>query len=238
MKICTIQRLGMTTLAAIAVVTGSFALPVAPAFAADLLQESGSLLPGQDEYTFSGTAGQSVTITMTSDDFDTVIELVDAQGQQVAFNDDYGRTLNSTIVVTLPSSGTYKVFARSFSGGGGSYLITVRPSSDYDQAYARAWTLFMENNYSDAIAAYGEAIQLDPNQPTAYYDRAEIRWSQFYMSLGENYDYENPPQPDAETKAAIIADYESAAALYEQAGNSEMAQTLREQINSILNPMP
>lgn len=237
MKLCTIQRVWVATLAAIAVVGGSsLVLPMAPALAADLLQESGSLAPANDEYTFSGTAGQSITITMTSDEFDTVIELLDAQGQQVGFNDDYARTLNSTIVTTLPSTGTYRVLARSFSGAGGSYVITVRASTPYDQSYSRAWTLYMESNYDGAIAAFGEAIESDPAQPAAYADRAEARWGQFYASLGENYDYENPPQPNAELKAAIAADYQRAADLYEQAGNSETAQTLRDQLNSLLNP--
>ncbi|NJN86596.1 MAG: tetratricopeptide repeat protein [Leptolyngbyaceae cyanobacterium SL_7_1] len=193
MKLFPMKRLWVASLTAIAVSGASLALPVAPGFAEDLLQESGSLAPANDEYTFSGTAGQSITITMTSDEFDTVIELLDAQGQQVAFNDDYARTLNSTIVTTLPRTGTYKVLARSFSGAGGRYVITVRASTPYDQSYSQAWTLYMESNYDGAIAAFGEAIELDPNQPAAYADRAEARWGEFYASLGESYDYENPP---------------------------------------------
>ena len=91
-------------------------LSVSPTYAEDILQEQGTLQPVQEEYTFSGSAGQSVTITMTSDDFDTVLSLLGPDGQQIAINDDFARSLNSTIITTLPNDGEYKVLAGSFSG--------------------------------------------------------------------------------------------------------------------------
>jgi tetratricopeptide (TPR) repeat protein len=204
-------------------------LPVSPTYAEDILQEQGTLQPVQEEYTFSGSAGQSVTITMTNDDFDTVLSLLGPDGQQIAINDDFARSLNSTIITTLPNDGEYKVVAGSFSGQGGQYNLTVRPATEYEQVYGRAMNFYIQGNYDDAIAAYNEAIEIDPNQPAAYMDRADARWGQFYSQPGIN--PEQPLEPSLELKQAIITDYERAAELYEQAGNAEMAQMVREQIS-------
>ncbi|HEY9648739.1 MAG TPA: pre-peptidase C-terminal domain-containing protein [Chroococcidiopsis sp.] len=224
------NRLGL--LVAAAAVAGGISVfwPGSSARAEDILQEQGTLSPAQDEYTFSGTAGQSVTITMTSADFDTVLSLVGPDGQDVAFNDDYARSLNSTIVVTLPSTGSYKIVARSFSGNGGRYSVTVRPSTPYEQAYSTAWTAYSAGDFEAAIAGFEDAIAIDPNQPAVYLDRADARWGQFYMNIGPEMNPDNPPQPSDELKASIIADYERAASLYEAAGDTDMAQGLRDQI--------
>lgn len=200
------------------------------AIAQNLLQEQGSISPAQNEYTFSGSQGQMITVSMTSADFDTVIELLGPDGAQVAFNDDYGRTLNSRIIITLPATGEYKVLARSYSGQGGTYSLVVRPTTEYEMAYNRAFTAFMEGNYDGAITAYTEAIALDASQPMAYADRAEARMGQFYNSLGPDYSYEEPPEMDEELKNALIEDYEQAATLYEQEGNADVARGLRDQV--------
>jgi len=69
-----------------------------------------------DEYTFNGTAGQQVTITMNSTAFDTVLYLLDANNNILAFNDDIdGNTTNSRIsLFTLPANGAYSILANSF----------------------------------------------------------------------------------------------------------------------------
>jgi tetratricopeptide (TPR) repeat protein len=200
-------------------------LPAAPAVAQVLLQEQGSLRPTQDEYAFSGTAGQAVAISMASDEFDTLLVLLDPDNQEIARNDDYARSLNSTIIITLPRDGEYKVLARSFSGMGGNYSLTVRPATAYDQAYARAVEQYQQGMFAEAISAYTEAIRVDPNQAVAYIERADARYAQT-----------GTPSPE------MVADYERAADLYQQSGDVETAQSLREQIEYLQsqpqNPEP
>ncbi len=227
------NRLGL--LVAAAAVAGGISVfwPGSSARAEDILQEQGTLSPAQDEYTFSGTEGQSVTITMTSEDFDTVLSLVGPDGQDVAFNDDYARSLNSTIVITLPSTGSYKIVTRSFSGNGGSYAVTVRPSTPYEQAYSSAWESYSAGDFEAAIAGFEAAIAIDSEQPAVYLDRADARWGQFYMEVAPDMNPDNPPQPSDELKALIIADYERAAELYEAAGDTDLAQGLRDQIETL-----
>ncbi|NEQ25997.1 MAG: tetratricopeptide repeat protein [Microcoleus sp. SIO2G3] len=214
-----VRNLGLA-LAATVALGGSLVLPVAPASAQALLQQQGNLQPAEDEYTFSGQAGQTIVISMTSTEFDTVVRLLDPNNQEIASNDDYGRNLNSTIVMTLPRTGTYKVMARAFSGGGGSYAISVRPASEYDQAFDRAVKSSLEGDFQTALTNFNEAVRLDPNQPDAYLSRADVR-----IALAEgNFSEES------------IADYRRAADLLEQAGNTEMAQMVREQIEFMQNP--
>ncbi|MBE9177406.1 pre-peptidase C-terminal domain-containing protein [Oculatella sp. LEGE 06141] len=203
-----------------------------------ILQEEGRLEPAQSEYTFEGREGQTVTITMTSEDFDTVLSLIGPNDEEIAYNDDYGRTLNSTIVTTLPANGTYKVMARSFSGAGGAYTVAVRPATRYEQAYSRALQQLQDGNTAGAIAAYTEAIQVDPNQPIAYLERAEARYSEAYLSLineGEEMS-EEILTLTAEQLDPILADYRKAAELYEQSGEADTAQSIREQITYLQTP--
>lgn len=102
-----------------------------------LLQVQGTLSPGGPtltdgslfhEYTFEGRAGQTVTITMLSNEFDTYLLLVDANGNTLAENDDFSPTnLSSQITITLSNNSTYRVLANAFdSTGRGQYILTVR----------------------------------------------------------------------------------------------------------------
>jgi subtilisin len=84
-----------------------------------------------DSYTFSGTAGQSISISMTSGTFDTYLLLFNPDGTLLTENDDGGGGLNSRIppdtgTLTLPVTGTYKIFANSFAPNvTGSYSLTL-----------------------------------------------------------------------------------------------------------------
>ncbi|MDJ0708211.1 MAG: trypsin-like peptidase domain-containing protein [Leptolyngbyaceae cyanobacterium MO_188.B28] len=88
-----------------------------------ILQEQGSLGPGDtilsdysffDSYTFSGKAGQQVTISLQSPDFDPYLFLVDEAGNLLAENNDVNESdYNSKIVFTLPLDGSYEVIANS-----------------------------------------------------------------------------------------------------------------------------
>lgn len=102
-----------------------------------ILQTEGSLGQGsptlQDgsfyqEHSFQGTAGQSVTISLESNEFDTYLIVLGPNDQLIGENDDASsETLNSSLTITLPVTGTYRVIANSYdSTGRGQYLLTVR----------------------------------------------------------------------------------------------------------------
>jgi tetratricopeptide (TPR) repeat protein len=200
---------------------------VLPSSAQTILQQQGTLEPIQDTYTFEGKAGDAVTIQLASEDFDTFLKLLGPDGVELETNDDYGGTLNSTIVTTLPSAGRYTVVASAFTGAGGDYNITVRPATEYEKVYDRALELMMSEDYADAIEAYTAAIALEPNKPDAYLGRADAYWGQAYLTLGEN--FTGPDSLSANSRAAIVADYEKAATLLEQDGQTDYAASLREQ---------
>ena len=82
-----------------------------------------------DAYAFTGTAGQRVTVTMSSDAFDTYLELF-SQGEgslnSLDTDDDgAGEGTNSRLTYTLPEDGRYVIEARAFGGeGDGAYTLT------------------------------------------------------------------------------------------------------------------
>lgn len=104
-----------------------------------LLSANSSLIPGKssalpsdgslyEEHTFEGRAGQSVTITLESRDFDTYVALFNPDGKLLAENDDISRSnTNSALTFTLPASGRYIVVVNAYKKGErGRYTLTVR----------------------------------------------------------------------------------------------------------------
>ncbi|HEX8116366.1 MAG TPA: PPC domain-containing protein, partial [Pyrinomonadaceae bacterium] len=98
----------------------------------DCLLAGGSYYDG---YTFSGTAGQQILISMSSSAFDTYLYLHAPGGGLLTQDDDGGGGTNSRIpagsgFLTLPSTGTYTIRASSFSAGStGSYSLTLTLNS-------------------------------------------------------------------------------------------------------------
>ena len=93
-------------------------------------ETSATLEPGRrHHWLFEGEAGDMVDISMVSvdGDMDTYLELYDPDGEQVVTDDDSGGNSNAAILeFALPQTGTYRVVARSFSGGqAGDYTITL-----------------------------------------------------------------------------------------------------------------
>ncbi len=82
---------------------------------------------GSADYTFSANAGDTVTITLNSSDFDAYLELYGTSGQMIADDDDGGSGLNSMIrSQRLNSSGTHTLRARSFGNrGGGAFTLSL-----------------------------------------------------------------------------------------------------------------
>jgi len=90
---------------------------------------TGELTAGvRDEYTFSATAGDLVSISLTADEFDTYLYLLGPNDTEIQFDDDGGVGFNSLISgFTIPETATYTIQAASFDdGGGGAYELTLR----------------------------------------------------------------------------------------------------------------
>lgn len=102
------------------------------------LQNSGNLASGDstfsdgeyyDAYTFEGQPGQTVTIDLNSDDFDTYLVL-EAPDSQKESNDDADSTAHSQIVTTLSQLGTYTVYVTSYGAAEtGDYVVSVTQST-------------------------------------------------------------------------------------------------------------
>ena len=92
--------------------------------------ETGCLRPnsnGQevDIYQIELEESQALMIDLNSPDFDTWIELYDADCNRIAFNDDGGAGLNSLLLQNL-SAGTYFIGVSSFGGGvAGTYFLST-----------------------------------------------------------------------------------------------------------------
>ncbi|MGF1538539.1 MAG: trypsin-like peptidase domain-containing protein [Elainellaceae cyanobacterium] len=103
-----------------------------------LLQEENLLGPGaavlpQDgslyrEHAFEGRAGQAVTIAMESREFDPYLILLGPNGRVLGQNNDFGAdTVNASLTLILPETGTYRAIANAAtSQGRGRYRITIR----------------------------------------------------------------------------------------------------------------
>jgi Bacterial pre-peptidase C-terminal domain len=90
-----------------------------------VLGDDGSLF---DVYEFSGSAGQTVTITLESTEFDPYLILVDSSGNAIDQNDDASNSnANSFLRVRLPQTGTYQAIVNSYDRTGrGRYKLTVQ----------------------------------------------------------------------------------------------------------------
>ena len=93
--------------------------------AADPQLEDGSYF---DSYEIAGSAGQRVSISLDSSEFDPFLGLMDSEGNLLVSNDDASESnLNSYISFTLPTDGIYTVVATSFDPlSNGGYRLSMR----------------------------------------------------------------------------------------------------------------
>jgi hypothetical protein len=89
-----------------------------------IMRSDGSLY---DSYTFEGTAGQQVTVNLSSGEFDTYLLLIFPGREKVEENDDKNQnSRDSELSLTLPTTGTYTVIANSYnSESRGSYYMSL-----------------------------------------------------------------------------------------------------------------
>lgn len=81
-----------------------------------------------DVWQFQGTAGQQVTIELRSAEFDTYLQLLDANNNRLAEDDDSLGDLDSRVIFRLPSTGTYQIVVNNIGDTrrAGSYSLTLR----------------------------------------------------------------------------------------------------------------
>ena len=96
------------------------------------LQEGDEVIPNDgsfyDSYPIEGTAGDSFTISLESEDFDTFLAVMDKNGNIIEQNDDINeQNSNSRLEITLPSDGNYTVIVNTYDQGGtGDYVLKLR----------------------------------------------------------------------------------------------------------------
>lgn len=85
--------------------------------------EAGALA---DAYRFSGREGQRIRIDMSSDDFDTYLQLFDEDRTSLAEDDDgAAEGTDSRLIFTLPRTGSYLIEARAFTEATGAYSLSI-----------------------------------------------------------------------------------------------------------------
>lgn len=78
-----------------------------------------------DVYTLTLDAESTLTISLTSAAFDAYVSVEDAEGAELAFDDDGGGNLNSLLEITL-APGEYSIVVSSFFGTpSGPYTLTI-----------------------------------------------------------------------------------------------------------------
>ena len=83
-----------------------------------------------DEWTYSVRAGQSVVITMDSDDVDAYLVVLQDDGTEVARDDDGGTDYNARVAFRAPATAQYTIVAASlFSEQTGRYTLRVERSA-------------------------------------------------------------------------------------------------------------
>lgn len=94
--------------------------------------------PYEDAWTYFGAAGEAVSITMRSTEFDTYLRAgrwMDGDWNVLEADDDGGGGTDSRLVLYFPEEGAWEVRAGSFGGGGeGAYTLRAERLVPEDEA--------------------------------------------------------------------------------------------------------
>lgn len=133
---------------------------------------SGELRAGQTQatYTFQGEAGQPISISLISPDFDAYLRLQDSTGYDLITDDDGGSDLNARIAIyTLPSNGTYTVVVESYDGNSGSYTLSLSAAQTEAIAYGETVSGTLENGGDVVVYRFdgneGDAVTIKLTSP-------------------------------------------------------------------------
>ncbi|NEP23597.1 tetratricopeptide repeat protein [Moorena sp. SIO3I6] len=120
-------------------------------------------------HSFSGKAGEAITIELTSSEFDADLFLFDPQQKRIIAKDnDGGERKNARVSLSLPSTGTYTVIVTTDKPEErGRYRLSWREASakelslaEASQLNQQAWVLYQQGKYSDAIPLAKRALEI------------------------------------------------------------------------------
>ncbi len=79
-----------------------------------------------DVLDFTAPAGQVLVVALRSEEFDTLLIVMNSSAATLDMNDDFeGQTNHSQVVIEVPADGRYTVGATSYGPATGSYEVTV-----------------------------------------------------------------------------------------------------------------
>lgn len=112
-------------------------------------------------YVVEGEKDTELTVELSSDDFDTVVEVRSSNGESLIEDDDSGGDLNSLASVVLTEDGTYFIVVKAFTEPAeGDFVLTVT-AMPYDEESASGDS--GRDNTSDAVDAgvisYGDTVE-------------------------------------------------------------------------------
>ena len=131
----------------------------------ELFENDGSYF---QKHTFTGKAGEAITIELNSSEFDAYLMLIDPKSNKIAENDDGGENNNAKITMTLPTTGTYTVIVNSYEKGQqGSYTLSWREASAKEQSLAeatelndKAIELYKQGKYDEAVPLLEQSLKI------------------------------------------------------------------------------
>jgi CHAT domain-containing protein/tetratricopeptide (TPR) repeat protein len=225
---------------------------VSPVSITGRLDQNSPTLPDgshYQEHTFEGRAGDQIAIELSSDEFDAYLILKSPDGKVIAQNDNGVSGINSTIVITLPTTGVYIILANTYGAGAtGSYQLERRVATETDQTLAealaeatqlnqRANELLRAGRYEEAIPFAERSIAireqaLGENHPLVAQSLNSL--AELYRAQG-NYAQAEPlfqrslvivEQSLGANHPDVAASLNNLAALYQAQGNYAQAEPL------------
>ncbi|WP_048323659.1 pre-peptidase C-terminal domain-containing protein, partial [Crocosphaera watsonii] len=120
-------------------------------------------------HTFEGKAGETLTIDLSSEDFDAYLILLDPDGEKIgekiASNDNGGEGYNARIVIELPKTGTYIIGVNTVEADEtGNYRLNTRQATQKDTKLAIASGL---NDLAQLYQSQGRYSEAEPLFKTA-----------------------------------------------------------------------
>ncbi|MDB9503380.1 CHAT domain-containing protein [Spirulina major CS-329] len=130
-------------------------------------------------HTITGRANEQIVIDLVAEEFDPLLIVLDADGQDIAGDNDGGEGLNARLTLEFPADGEYLLAVVAVEPGTtGQYRITTQAATAGDVALARAnqlnqqgIQLYRAGRYAEAEPLYQRALaireqELGANHPS------------------------------------------------------------------------
>lgn len=130
-------------------------VPVEGAFtSADATRQGGQYF---ESWSFLGSAGESVTIDLSSSEVDTFLTLLSPNGREESNDDISRRDTNSRINMILPEDGTYEVIASTYlAAAEGGYTLSLQQSN---RAVVVQEPIIPNSEAADGELIFGGAVE-------------------------------------------------------------------------------